>query len=141
MLRPEEPTAASSIDGSMIRISFAASVAMRPYSVAVFEPICQGPSISLPRHQNFTPCGSSQPCRRRMSENLVPPGKLQYSTRRRAPSGPRVPRLTASIGSSSACRHQSMNSLVPKVLGSIVSQARSSCLGRSSTGPTPSSQS
>ena len=93
MLRPEEPTAASSIDGSTIRISFAASVATRPYSVAVFEPICQGPSISLPRHQNFTPCGASQPCRRRMSENLVPPGKLQYSTRRARPVGAAGPEI------------------------------------------------
>ena len=141
MLRPDDPTAASSIDGSMIFISFAASVATRPYSVAVFAPICQGPSISLPRHQNLTACGASQPWSRRMSEYFVPPGKLQYSSSRRAPSGPLVPRLTASIGSRFASRHQSMNSLVPKLFGSMVSQARSSCLGRSSTGPTPSSQS
>ena len=47
----------------------------------------------------------------------MPPGWLQYSTRLRAASPPRVPRLTASIGSTPASRHQSMNSLVPKLVG------------------------
>ena len=140
MLRPEDPQAASSIDGSTQRIILAASLAMRPYSVAVLYSICQGPSISLPRHQNLMPCGSFQPCSLRRSDQAVPPGKLQYSTRLRAASPPRVPRLTASIGSTSAARHQSTNSLVPKVFGSVVNQARSSLAGRLSTGPTPSSQ-
>ena len=32
-------------------IAFAVSTAKRPYSAAVLCPICQGPSISFPRHQ------------------------------------------------------------------------------------------
>ena len=87
MLRPDEPHAASSMVGSTHFIILAASVAMRPYSAGVFAPICQGPSISLPRHQNLTPCGCSQPCARRRSDSAVPPGWLQYSTRLRAASG------------------------------------------------------
>ena len=59
MLRPEEPQAASSIEGSIHFIILEASVAMRPYSVAVFISICHGPSISLPRHQNLMSCGFS----------------------------------------------------------------------------------
>ena len=131
MVRPDEPQAASSIEGSIHFIILAASVAMRPYSVAVFISICHQPSISLPRHQNLMSCGLSQPCLRRRSESAVPLGWLQYSTRLRAASPPRVPRLTASIGSMSAARHQSMNSLVPKVFGSVDIQARSSRRGRS----------
>ena len=87
MLRPDEPHAASSMVGSTHFISLAASAAMRPYSAGVFAPICQGPSISLPRHQNLMPCGRSRPCARRRSDNAVPPGWLQYSTRLRAASG------------------------------------------------------
>ena len=75
----DEPQAASSIVGSVSLIIFAASVAMRPYSSAVLAPICHEPSISLPRHQNFTSCGFSQPCERRRSESVVPEGWLQYS--------------------------------------------------------------
>ena len=52
-------------------------------------------------------------------------GRLQYATGRRAASAPRVPRLTASIGSTPARRVQSTNSSVPTMLGSIVRQARS----------------
>ncbi len=137
MLRPEEPQAASSIVGSIQRISFAASFATMPYCVAVLYSICQGPSISLPRHQNLTSCGFSQPCARRRSDQPVPPGWLQYSTRLRAASPARVPRLTASIGSMPAARHQSTNSLVPKVFGSVVNQARSSRAGRSVDGSDP----
>jgi hypothetical protein len=59
MLRPDEPQAASSIEGSIQRIIFAASLATRPYWVAVLYSICQVPSISLPRHQNLMPCGVS----------------------------------------------------------------------------------
>src|SRR6476659_7526755 len=140
MLRPDDPQAASSIVGSIHRIIFAASLATSPYCVAVLYSICQGPSISLPRHQNLMSCGFSQPCSRRRSDQLVPPGWLQYSTRLRAASPPRVPRLTASIGSTSAARHHSTNSLVPKVLGSVDIHARSSLAGRSFTGPTLSSQ-
>ena len=98
-------------------------------AVAVLYSICQGPSISLPRHQNLTSCGFSQPCARRRSDQSVPPGWLQYSTRLRAASPARVPRLTASIGSTPAARHQSMNSLVPNAFGSVVNQARSSLRG------------
>ena len=58
MVRPEEPQAASSIAGSTHFIILAVSAARRPYSGGVFASICQGPSISLPRHQSFTPCGS-----------------------------------------------------------------------------------
>ena len=102
---------------------------------AVLASICQGPSISLPRHQNLTPCGFSQPCARRRSDSVVPPGWLQYSTRLRAASPARVPRLTASIGSMPAARHQSMNSLVPNWLVSVDIQARSSRRGRSRDRP------
>ncbi len=93
MLRPEEPQAASSIEGSIQRIILPASLAMRPYSVAVLYSICQGPSISLPRHQNLMACGSFQPCWMRRSDQAVPPGWLQYSTRLRAASPPRVPEV------------------------------------------------
>src|SRR5215468_7323480 len=137
MRRPDEPQAASSIEGSIHFIILAASRAMRPYSWAVLASICQGPSISLPRHQNFTPCGLSQPCLRRNSDSAVPDGWLQYSTMLRAASPALVPRLTASIGSMLAARHQSTNSLVPKWLVSVDIQARSSRLGLCETGPTP----
>jgi hypothetical protein len=51
----ELPTTHSSIEGSTRRIALPASAAIRPYSTAVFWPTCHGPSISLPRHQSFTP--------------------------------------------------------------------------------------
>ena len=54
MERPDEPQATSSIPGSIIRMARAVSVATRAYSSAVLWPICQGPSISLPRHHIFT---------------------------------------------------------------------------------------
>ena len=38
--------------GSTSRIALAVSAASRPYSSAVFCPICHGPSISLPRHHS-----------------------------------------------------------------------------------------
>jgi hypothetical protein len=79
MLRAEEPQTANSTDLSVHFIIFAVSVAMRAYSVAVFRSICHGPSISLPRHQNLTSCGCSQPWLRRRSDSAVPPGWLQYS--------------------------------------------------------------
>src|SRR5512138_2311921 len=94
----DEPQATSSIEGSTHLIVFAVSQARRPYSSAVFAPICQGPSISLPRHHSFTPYGSAAPLVLRRSDQYVPPGKLQYSNRLRAASIPRVPRLTAIIG-------------------------------------------
>ena len=49
---------------------------MRPYSCAVLASICHGPSISLPRHQNFTPCGCSQPCARRRSDSVGAAGMV-----------------------------------------------------------------
>lgn len=40
-------------------ISLPVSAAARPYSFAVLWPICQGPSISFPRHHSLMLCGSS----------------------------------------------------------------------------------
>ena len=60
----------------------------------------------------------------------VPTGALQYSTRSRAASAPRVPRLTASIGSTPASRLHATNSSVPTRLGSIERHARSCRSGR-----------
>ena len=54
---------------------------------------------------------------------------------------PRVPRLTASIGSAPASLVQAMNSSVPTRFGSIERHARSSRRGTAARGPTPSSQS
>jgi hypothetical protein len=48
---PLDPQAISCTLRSMIRICFATSRALRPYSRACSWPICQLPSISLPRHQ------------------------------------------------------------------------------------------
>ena len=55
--KPLDPQAINCSPGSTNRIWRAESCAFSPYSVAVTWPICQGPSISLPRHQYFTPCG------------------------------------------------------------------------------------
>jgi hypothetical protein len=44
------------------------------------------------------------------------------------------------LGATPAAQHHSTNSLVPKRLLSMLFQARSRRTGRSSTGPTPSSQ-
>src|SRR6185312_8117136 len=93
------PHATSSIDGSTWRIAAAQLRASRPYSVAVLWPSCHGPSISLPRHQIRTPYGSVAPWERRRSDQYEPDGWLQYSTKLAAASTPRVPRLTAIIGS------------------------------------------
>jgi len=51
----ELPQATSSRSWSTRRIALAVSAAARPYSAAVLCPICQGPSISLPRHHRRTP--------------------------------------------------------------------------------------
>src|SRR5918995_7189320 len=98
MVRDDEPQAASSIMGSTSFIILAASVATRPYSVGVLRSICQGPSISLPRHQNLTPCGSSQPCARRRSDSVVPRVWLEYSTSWRGAGGAGGAGLKASQG-------------------------------------------
>ena len=50
----DEPQTISSSDLSKARIALAVSLASRPYSSAVLWPTCQGPSISLPRHQSLT---------------------------------------------------------------------------------------
>ena len=94
-----------------------------------FRQICHGPSISLPRHQNFTACGSLYPCATRRSLRRVPPGWLQYSRYSRASLGRRFPRFTPSIGSVWASLHHSINSFVPNALVSVLNQARSSRLG------------
>src|ERR1019366_4344168 len=47
---------------------------------------CQGPSISFPRPQYFTPHGFSRPFWRRSCAKWVLPGSLQYSTHLRASS-------------------------------------------------------
>ena len=139
MVLLELPTATSSMPGSTMRIALAVSAARRPYSVAVFCPICQGPSSSFPRHQRRTACGSLAPWLRRRSDQYVPSGWLQYSSRSMASCTPRVPRLTAIMGSTSASLDHDMNSLRPMAFGSIPRHARSRRTGRSSTGPTPSS--
>ena len=122
-------------------MSRAACLALRAYSGAGQCPACQGPSISLPRHQSFTACGSALPLDRLASDQWVPPSRLQYSTRSAASRGPRVPRLTAIIGSVPISRHQRTNSSTPKVFGSMLFHAKSGLEGRFSGGPTPSRQS
>src|SRR5512135_2711271 len=84
---PEEPQATSSMVGSIHFMVLAVSTASRPYSSAVLAPICQGPSISLPRHHSLTPYGAGEPFLARRLANLVPTGLLQYSTQLRASSG------------------------------------------------------
>jgi hypothetical protein len=136
----ELPHATSSIDGSTRLIALAVSAASRAYSCAVLWPICHGPSISLPRHHSLMSCGSAKPLLRRRSDHRVPPGWLAYSTRLRAASTPRVPRLTAMIGSLPTRRDHVANSSTPTWLVSSDRQARSSRVGRPSRGPMPSSQ-
>src|SRR5690606_32505865 len=57
----QEPQAISSRSGSPIRIARAVSVASRAYASAFLWPICQGPSISLPRHHMRMSCFSAEP--------------------------------------------------------------------------------
>src|SRR3954447_14301566 len=140
MERWELPQATSSRSGSYWRMARAVSAASRPYSSAVLCPSCHGPSISLPRHHIRMSCGSLGPWLTRRSDRYVPFGWLQYSSRSMASCMPRVPRFTASITSRSALAAQRANSLRPNSLVSIVRQAGSSRVGRSATGPTPSSQ-
>src|SRR5579863_4618304 len=136
----EEPQTINSSDLSKARKVLATSLASRPYSCAVLWPTCQGPSISFPRHQCLTPKGSARPFFLRRSPQWLPVGPLTYSTKLRASSRPRDPRLIASIGAVLALSHQSMNSWTPTALESEVCQARSRRVGRLSRGPTPSSQ-
>ena len=51
---PLDPQAISLRDGSTYAHLPRGVRAFRPYSVADMCPICQGPSISLPRHQCST---------------------------------------------------------------------------------------
>src|SRR6185312_4708813 len=136
----DEPQTTSSSDLSKARSVFATSLARRPYSSAVLWPTCQGPSISLPRHQCLTPNGSARPFVLRRSPHALPVGPLTYSTKLRAESSPREPRLTASIISVPAASHHWANSCTPTAFDSEVCQARSRRVGRWSRGPTPSSQ-
>ena len=54
MSEEDDPHTTSSMVGSIMRMARAVSVARRAYSAAVLWPICQGPSISLPRHHIVT---------------------------------------------------------------------------------------
>ena len=65
---------------------------------------------------------------------------LQYSTHACASSIVPEPMLTQMNGSVPSARQYSMNSLVPKRFDSSAYQASSLRRGRSSFGPTPSSQ-
>lgn len=134
----ELPHSTSSIDGSTRRIALPASAASRPYSTAVLWPTCHGPSISLPRHHIRTFHGSAWPFATRRSDQRDPGAPLQYSTSARAASRPRVPRLTAMIGSTPASLAQDRNSSVPTWFDSKERQARSRRTGRAARGPTPS---
>src|SRR5882762_10039987 len=103
-------------------------------------PTCQGPSISLPKHQFLILYGSATPCLRRRSLHFVPFSTLQYSTRLAASSAEPVPKLRPMRGSVPTALHQVMNSLVPIWLVFVAFHALSSTRGRSCLGPTPSSQ-
>src|SRR5580704_17041185 len=109
----EEPQTISSSELSKARSVFATSLARRPYSCAVLWPTCQGPSISLPRHQCLTPKGSARPCDLRRSPQALPVGPFTYSTKFRAWSRPRDPRLMASIISVPTDSHHWENSCKP----------------------------
>ena len=135
----EEPQATSSIESSVHFIIFAASLATLPYSVAVLWHICQGPSISLPKHHNLMLKGSLAPFLILRSLHALPPLWFAYSTRACASAGPLVPRLTAYITFALAFFAQEQNSWMPTSLGSVVFHARSRRLGRSASGPIESS--
>src|SRR5208282_4566975 len=136
----DDPQTINSSERSKARKVLATSLARRPYSSAVLWPTCHGPSISLPRHQCLTANGSARPCFLRRSPQALPVGPLTYSTKLRASSSPREPRLIASIISAPTALHHSANSCTPTAFDSDVCQARSSRVGRFSRGPMPSSQ-
>src|SRR5947209_18341767 len=137
---PLDPQTTNFRDLSTYRIWRAASAAFNPYSFASMWPICQGPSISLPRHQYCTFQGSLMPCCLRRSLQRVPCCTLQYSTTAAAPSGVPVPTFKPINGSVPTALHHARNSFVPNWFVSIESQAFSSLRGRFCAGPTPSSQ-
>src|SRR5262245_24945015 len=93
-------------------------------------PICQLPSISLPRQKRLTPQGDSTPCDRRRLLHFVPDATLQYSTSAAAFSAVPVPKFNPSRGSLPTARHHARNSLVPNWFVSIEFHARSSTEGR-----------
>ena len=138
--RDDEPHAMSDSLSSKRWKALATSVTVRAYSSGVLWPICQGPSISFPRHQVSTFHGSSHPWLLRNWGRRVSVSPFTYWRNSMASLSPRVPRLTASIGSIPMRRHHARNSLAPTVLGSTDRHAKSRFLGRSSSGPTPSSQ-
>src|SRR5690625_7249577 len=108
-----------------MRIARAVSVATRAYSSAFLWPICQGPSISLPRHHMRMSWDSGLPVLgTRWSDRCVPAGALAYSSTSSASCTPRVPRVTAYIGPTSAPRAQALNPSRPTVLGSEEGQDR-----------------
>ena len=61
--------------------------------------------------------GAALPLARRSSDRVVPPGTFAYSRSATASSTPRVPRLTASIGSTPARAAQRMNSSQTELVG------------------------
>src|SRR3569623_325489 len=140
MFECDDPQTISSSDLSKARSVLAVSLARRPDSSAVLRPSRQGPSISLPRHQSLTLNGSARPFFLRRSPQYEPTGPLTYSTNLRASSRPREPRLIASIILVPTVSHHLANSCTPTAFESEVCQARSSRVGRCSTGPIPSSQ-
>src|SRR4051812_24688775 len=109
----DEPHTTNSSDLSKARSVFAVSLASRPYSSAVLWPTCHGPSISLPRHQSLTSKGSARPFFLRRSPQYEPTGPLTYSTKLRASSRPREPRLMASIILVPTVSHHLANSCTP----------------------------
>src|SRR3569833_1781326 len=140
MFECDEPQTTSSSDLSKARSVLAVSLARRPYSSAVLCPTCQGPSISLPRHQSLTAKGSAWPFFLRRTPQYDPTGPLTYSTNLRASSRPREPRLIASIILVPPVSHHLANSCPPTAFDSEFCQARSWLVGLYSTGPMPSSQ-
>ena len=139
---PELPHATSSIDGSTRRIALAglgratavlgrSRVTDLPRAVHLVAE-APGPDPVRLGDGRWPPAGRRARC---------PTARCSTRRGREPPSAPRVPRFTASIGSTPTRRAQAMNSSVPTMLGSIDRQARSCRVGRRSRGPTPSSQS
>ncbi len=126
--------------GSIRRIALAVSEATRPYSAAFLWPTCHGPSISLPRHQSRTSWGCWAPFAPRRSESRVPPGWLA------------VLEEVEGLGDTARAEVDREHRLDVRLAGTTRElvdaelvgldgrQARSRRRGRSSSGPTPSSQ-
>ena len=127
--------------GSTCRIARAVLTASWPYSRGVPWPSCQGPSISLPRHHIRMSYGSTAPFAMRWSDSSVPDADVRVLEH--------VERLLHSAGAEvdgvhelavDLLRASSANSSRPTSFVSVECQARSRRRGRSSRGPTPSSQ-